>query len=428
MAPVIIIGAGITGLVLAQALTKHSIPFLIYERDPDPLHRGKGWGITIHWALNTLLDLLPQRVIDRLPEAYVDAEATENGDNGNFLFFNLKTAEALWQVPPARRIRMSREKFRRVLMDGIPINWSHAFQSLEHTQDGSVSVTFDTISGLSTVRGSMVVGCDGSRSNVRKLLFPNVEDHTNHSLPVRLLGASTVYSGSVASGARELDPFFYQGGDPETSAAHWFSFLDSPSTSGRGDDSRDCQILIAWPFRKGFMGRDERLEVPLGGPERVQLMKTISGGWAEPFRSIVHNLPEDADVKTISLEDWVPPSIEKWNVKDGLQRVVLVGDSAHAMTMYRGEAANHGITDVSLLLSQILPVLSKGNVDEESIKVDLLQACRTYTESMIERAAPAVLNSRQACLDAVTYERIDENSPLIMKRVIRAEPITKEIS
>lgn len=122
--PIIIAGAGITGLVLAQALTKHSIPFIIFERDPDPLFRGKGWGVTIHWALDALLGLLPQRVIDRLPEAYVDNEATENGDNGNFLFFNLRTAEALWQVPPAKRIRMSREKFRRVLMDGIDIKVS----------------------------------------------------------------------------------------------------------------------------------------------------------------------------------------------------------------------------------------------------------------------------------------------------------------
>lgn len=122
--PIIIVGAGITGLVLAQALTKLSIPFVIYERDPDPLHRGKGWGITIHWALNSLLTLLPRNIIDRLPEAFVDGEATENGENGNFLFFNLRTAEALWQVPPSKRIRMAREKFRRVLMDGLTINVS----------------------------------------------------------------------------------------------------------------------------------------------------------------------------------------------------------------------------------------------------------------------------------------------------------------
>ncbi|KAK0386553.1 hypothetical protein NLU13_6388 [Sarocladium strictum] len=427
--PVIIVGGGITGLVLAQALTKRSIPFVIYERDPDPLYRGKGWGITIHWALKSLLDLLPQHIIDRLPEAFVDADATKNGENGKFLFFNLRTGEALWQVPPAKRIRMGREKFRRLLMDGIPINWNHTFESFEHTANGSVNVTFNTPSGLSTVNGCIVVGCDGSRSLVRQCLFPIADDHTNHRLPVRLLGASAIYPDSLASTVRKLDPFFFQGGDPETSAAHWFSFLDSPSTSGRGDDSRDCQILVSWPFRSGFMGRDEPLEIPPRGPERVKLMKTISSSWADPFRSIVENIPEDAEIKSIHLEDWVPPPMERWDAEaPGPHRVILVGDAAHAMTMYRGEAANHGIADVELLVSQIMPVLARGGLDEQRSGEELLQACRRYTEEMIERTAPAVLNSRQACLDAHTYERINESSPLIMKRVVRVEPPASKVS
>ena len=140
--PVIIVGAGIAGLVLAQALAKNSIPYLIFERDPDALHRGKGWGITIHWALDALLECLPERVSARLPEAYVDGEATRNGENGNFLFFNLRTGEALWQVPPNKRIRMAREKFRRVLMDGVHVKvrsiYAQVRLSLSQLTDGII--------------------------------------------------------------------------------------------------------------------------------------------------------------------------------------------------------------------------------------------------------------------------------------------------
>ena len=46
---VLIIGAGIIGLSLAQAFRKHGIPYEIFERDPTPEYRGSGWGITIHW-------------------------------------------------------------------------------------------------------------------------------------------------------------------------------------------------------------------------------------------------------------------------------------------------------------------------------------------------------------------------------------------
>lgn len=129
---VLIIGAGITGLVLAQTLRKHGVSFAVYERDPDPLHRGKGWGLTIHWSLDAFLRLLPQHLVDRLPETYVDPDAVARGENGNFLLFDLRTGETKWKVPPAKRLRVSRERLRRLLMDGIDVQVSQGnfFQSI----------------------------------------------------------------------------------------------------------------------------------------------------------------------------------------------------------------------------------------------------------------------------------------------------------
>jgi len=52
--PIIIVGAGIVGLALAQSLKKEGIPFEIYERDPHLHARASGWGISIDWAHPTL--------------------------------------------------------------------------------------------------------------------------------------------------------------------------------------------------------------------------------------------------------------------------------------------------------------------------------------------------------------------------------------
>lgn len=275
-----------------------------------------------------------------------------------------------------------------------------------------MKATFNTPNGPYAVKGSIIVGCDGSHSRVRASLFPAPEIHLNCQLPVRLLGVSTIYPDKLAAKMRRLDPFFFQGGDPLTNASHWFSFLDSPETSSRGDDTRDCQILVSWPHRRGFLGEEDPLEVPANRRDRVALMKRVASGWADPFHEIVQSIPEDAEPKTITLEDWVPPR-EQWTRVPGSGHVVLVGDAAHAMTMYRGEAANHGIMDVQLLLSFILPLLRTG----DTIRGEgLREACESYTQGMVERTAPAVLKSRQACLDAHAYERINDDSPLIQKR------------
>ncbi len=101
---------------------------------------------------------------------------------------------------------------------------------------------------------------------------------------------------------------------------------------------------------------------------------------------------------------------------DGQGKATLVGDAAHAMTMYRGEAANHGILDVEVLLGHICEVVSRGGYGE-----GLGDAIAAYEEAMIRRAAPAVLTSRRACLDAHDYERIGEESPLVNKRVKATE-------
>jgi 2-polyprenyl-6-methoxyphenol hydroxylase-like FAD-dependent oxidoreductase len=126
---IIIIGAGITGLLLAQALREQSLPckitFSIFERDDHPLARGAGWGVTLHWALKEFKELLPQYLVDRLDEAFVDRDSMARKDYGKFLFFNLETGKYEYMVPASlERYRFSRERLRTLLMDGLDIQVS----------------------------------------------------------------------------------------------------------------------------------------------------------------------------------------------------------------------------------------------------------------------------------------------------------------
>jgi len=406
--PVIIIGAGVSGLTLAQACRKENIPYRIFERDDSATHRSAGWGLTIHWALPTFKALLPDYLVSRLPECYVNRGAVEAGEKGSFTFFDLSTGEPRWQVPAAERIRVSREKLRALLLTGLDVEWSKSLQNVE-VVDGAVKAAF--ADGTSCT-GSMLVGCDGANSVVRRLLHS--EDYQNKQLPIRLLGATAQYTESQITAIRNLDPFFLQGTDPKTDTYLWFSFLETPS-DGLPPDTYKCQIIISWPYRENWLDRVDPTECPNTRTGQSFLMKNLSESWAEPFRSLVQNMPKDSDIRPIELADWLPRPSPSTGFAG---RVMLAGDSAATMVMYRGEGANHSIVDVSKLLEQIKPLyeIVDGNVDGL-----FLLARLAYESEMIERKEVAVRASRRACLDAHEYARIDESSPLVKRRVMRTD-------
>lgn len=131
--PVLIMGAGISGLVLAQHLRSLSVPFVVFERDSDLATRGLGWGLTLHWSLPALRNLIPDRVYGRLPEAYVDRAAVERGEASRFPFYDLSTGElraATPKAPEGQRIRVTRANLRRLLAEGIDIQVRRYFHML----------------------------------------------------------------------------------------------------------------------------------------------------------------------------------------------------------------------------------------------------------------------------------------------------------
>lgn len=128
---VLIIGAGISGLLLAQSLQLHSISFTIFDREPSPTARDKkenlGWGLTIHWSLDALRSLLPEELVQRLPETYVDRKAVEDGRTGTFPFYDLSTGESKASVPEVgekSRVRVERRRLRELLGVGVEVKVS----------------------------------------------------------------------------------------------------------------------------------------------------------------------------------------------------------------------------------------------------------------------------------------------------------------
>lgn len=119
--PVLIVGAGVCGLTLAQHLRLAGVPFRIFDRDASIVARNGGWGLTFHWGLPVLRDLLPPDIFARLEEAHINRDAARRGDMGRYHFFNLRSGIDLYDLPAAARIRVSRGKLRSILATNIPV-------------------------------------------------------------------------------------------------------------------------------------------------------------------------------------------------------------------------------------------------------------------------------------------------------------------
>ncbi|KAH7419331.1 monooxygenase-like protein [Cadophora sp. MPI-SDFR-AT-0126] len=394
--PVVIVGAGVVGLVLAQALKKEGVPFLIFDRDEHIDARSHGWGITIHWALPALKKCLPEDLFDRLKTVQVDPEQGRK-DTGKFLFLNLANAEPVFQIPPAPRLRIHREKFRKLLLDGIDVQWSKKFVDFE-VREGSVVVKFED---GAEVEGSLVVGCDGATSRVRRVLCPDTG--ALRQLPVRFLGVTLELLAKDMALLRAIDPLLFQGCHPETGNYMWFATLDTPEVnkSQGAEQYYSAQLNISWPVR----GPAD--VVPATNADKLKRMKLLANDFEERLRNAVHNIPEGTEVIEVKLADW--PCLE-WPNSDG--KVTLLGDAAHAMTMYRGEAANHGITD-GQQMCEFLARVRNGEVSQK----EAIDHCEA---EMRERTSWAVTMSRQACLDAHDFKSLTKDSAILARRVAKS--------
>jgi 2-polyprenyl-6-methoxyphenol hydroxylase-like FAD-dependent oxidoreductase len=122
---VLIIGAGLTGLILAHGLDKHGIKYDIFDdSEAAGSYRFREWTMGIHWSYETLVNLLPEQVSSRLvSEAAVDKSLNYSSAPANgFAIYDGKTGSVLQEVASeGTLLRVSRRKLRTLLGNGINV-------------------------------------------------------------------------------------------------------------------------------------------------------------------------------------------------------------------------------------------------------------------------------------------------------------------
>ncbi|WP_409463009.1 FAD-dependent oxidoreductase [Amycolatopsis sp. GA6-003] len=165
--PVLIAGAGPTGLTLACELARRGVAFRLVEASPGPRPGSRGKGLQPR-TLEVFDDL---GVIDRIlangrsamPILRTDAEGTTSGG---------PTFEERPDVPyPATVIipqwRVEETLGLRLEELGGEVEFGTALESFDQSAD-AVTAVLRTGDETETVRAQWLVGCDGGRSVVRK--------------------------------------------------------------------------------------------------------------------------------------------------------------------------------------------------------------------------------------------------------------------
>ncbi len=159
--PVIIIGGGIGGLTLANALLHMGIPFELYEKAPELTDVGAGIG----------LSHAPLTIFDSLG---IGNEVRKNSAHATSVYFPDKNLKIRGQVTPqSETVCIHRAKLIEILKKNLPEKHIHLSHTLEKIEVGEYESTLLFENGTQ-IQASRVVAADGINSVIRQQIFPEI--------------------------------------------------------------------------------------------------------------------------------------------------------------------------------------------------------------------------------------------------------------
>lgn len=324
---VAIIGAGLSGLALALALHKQSIPVTIYESRSASLDIGGA--IMLSPNALRILDLLGvyQKVKERGYEFtnlhfYTDKplDDFEFGDSQKYGYDGLRIY----------RFELIDILLSTVKDSGIPIEYGKKFIKVQAETETDVTWEFED---GTTESANCLVGADGIHSRVRKYLYPDLEPKFTGGLGV----TAAVSRSQLKQGDYQL-PLTLM--NPKHGA-----FVIAPQLV---DGS---ELLIGKQKRAPELDRQGWDDLMSNKQWCVDFLRT----GAEDFPEIVQSAVSHISMDKINLWPfYVVPRLDTWASR--YSRVVILGDAAHAIPPSAGQGINQAFEDVytySLIVSKV---------------------------------------------------------------------------
>ncbi|WP_020672304.1 FAD-dependent oxidoreductase [Amycolatopsis nigrescens] len=396
---VLIAGAGLGGLCLAQGLRQAGIDVAVFEQDSSPRSRAQGHRVHIdHRGDDALRTCLPAP----LYQLYLETRGQRNER-----FQVLSAAGGLLREvpvpgPAAEAVinpgwAVSRLTLREILLAGMD-NIVHFGQTVHSFESGAqVRVHFR---GGGSATGDLLVGADGIGSVVRRQYLPDAE---LRDTGIRWIGGkSPITPESDAALPTTLGGSFaaITGNDPAMGIGYLRFTNDPRATADRlwpGLRLTDQTDFVMWAITIAadrLPGGDAALStmesaalhrhaVELTRHSHPGLRTIVGQGW--PAHTFFLRMGT-----SVPTAGWRPSN------------VTLLGDAIHAMPPAKGSGANTALADAGTLTRSLHSVRHQGK--------PLLTAVGDYEREMTDRGFQAVRASTDV-LDSVAQGLINGTVP-----------------
>ncbi|WP_182874929.1 FAD-dependent oxidoreductase [Microbispora sp. H10670] len=308
---VIVVGAGLGGLALANGLRGRGIDVAVYERDPSPVVRGQGYRLHLG---DLGIDALTSVLAPARASAFL---AGAHAPKARFVRFDTALHVVEEHDFGGRHLSVDRQELRDVLLTDVNdmISYGRRLTAFRNEAE-RVTAYFDD---GTTAGGEVLVGADGVNSTVRRQYLPHAR--------VVGTGLAQLYGKTSRSLTEDLDNVF----SAVTGPGHRVVGV------ARTRDYATCS----------FSARIDELPPDLHRMTQQQLKSLVmemTHGWHPRVRQMLEDWRE---IVPLALRTSIP--VDPWCTT----RVTLLGDAAHAMSPAAGAGANLALQDAARLTAAL---------------------------------------------------------------------------
>ncbi|RED19721.1 2-polyprenyl-6-methoxyphenol hydroxylase-like FAD-dependent oxidoreductase [Flavobacterium cutihirudinis] len=372
---VAIIGGGIGGTALAVACLHRKIPFTLYERDTTFEARSQGYGLTLQQASKAMAGLGILSLKDGVVSSRHLVHTTDGkviGEWGNRKWIQSESKK----TQKRSNIHIARQSLRLELLEQLhgsdAVKWGHQLIDFKQ-EDESVELSFNVNGEIQHSKAAIVVGADGIRSSVRRLLIGD------DVAPLRYLDCIVIL-GICPLNALE----------DSTNA-----LLDSATVFQTANGNERIYIM---PFKSDSvmwqlsfpMSENEAKELSAKGPEALKEEALRRTQWHNPIPQILEaTLETEISGYPVYDRELIDSEILK---KGG--NITLIGDAAHPMSPFKGQGANQALLDaLSLARGIVKGCKSLAHWKKAGLRESVLNE---FEAEMLKRSAVKVKDSADA--------------------------------